>query len=124
MKNCVANWLPSALDVAEDPAKGMVALSFGLDDDYVQLHFPKGAIPPMFQQVLAGLRLTLPTAIQTEELTGGPIVPEGHDVQKLSDGRIAINLHLRTDDGMRTMSWGMPPEEAIKLADNLRTQAS
>jgi hypothetical protein len=53
MKNCVASWIPNAIDIAQDPEKGWVVLKFAHDDDYVELMFPKSSVDPLFKQILA-----------------------------------------------------------------------
>jgi len=51
MKNCVASWVPNAIDISQDTEKGWAVLKFAHDDDYVELMFPRSAIEPLFKQI-------------------------------------------------------------------------
>jgi hypothetical protein len=51
MKNCVVSWVPNKIDIAQDSEKGWAVLKFGVDDDYVELMFPRSAIEPLFKQI-------------------------------------------------------------------------
>jgi hypothetical protein len=55
MKNCIASWIPNAINISQDPVKGWAVLKFGVDNDYVELMFPKSAIGPLLQQIQAAL---------------------------------------------------------------------
>jgi hypothetical protein len=55
MKNCIASWVPNAIDISQDPVKGWAVLKFAHDDDYVELMFPKSAVGPLLQQIQATL---------------------------------------------------------------------
>ena len=57
MKNCVASWVPNAIDISQDPVKGCAVLKFARDDDYVELMFPKSAVQPLFQRIVETLEL-------------------------------------------------------------------
>ena len=55
MKNCIASWIPNAIDISQDPVKGWAVLKFGVDDDYVELMFPKSTIGSLLQRIQATL---------------------------------------------------------------------
>lgn len=57
MKNCVVSWVPNKIDIAQDREKGWAVLKFGVDDDYVELMFPKNAVQPLFQRIVDTLEL-------------------------------------------------------------------
>lgn len=128
MKDCYISLAPDKVHVQQEPGDDWVKLrfaqsDFGNGEDYVELRVPKIGVPVMFDGILAQLRATLPTAISEDELAG-LIVPEGHEVEKRADGTVVLKLHMRADDGPRTMSWGMPPDLALRIADSLKRQAS
>ena len=56
MKNCVVSWVPNKIDIAQDPVMGSAVLKFGVDDDYVELMFPKSAVEPLFKQIVDTLK--------------------------------------------------------------------
>ena len=66
MKNCVASWVPDAIDIAQDPAKGWAVLKFGRGDDYVELMFPKSAVRPLLQKIIETVELNDKDAAQAE----------------------------------------------------------
>jgi hypothetical protein len=123
MKNRISSFIPNVINTQESPDGEQIGLQFGKDDDFVEVIFPKTALPQLFGSILSQLRLTLPAAIRPEQMDG-IVTPQGHDVLRLPDGRIELNIHLRTDDGMRTMSWSMSPADALELAEKLRRHAS
>lgn len=123
MKNCIVDWAVDSVNITEDPTKDLAKLQFGKCDDFVQLRFQKNALPTLFQHILDSLRLQLPNAVEAAHLDGA-VTPEAREVQKLPDGRVGIVLHLRTDDGMRAMTWGMSPSDALQFADAVKEAAS
>ena len=121
---CLASFPLSEIDIHEDQIKEIVALRFGRGDgDYFEVQMPKQGMASLFLRILETLKLD-PPAPMREDHMGGIAMPERHDTQRLPDGDVALRIHLRTDDGQRTMTWKMPPDAAIKLAGALTQSAN
>src|SRR5688572_20409668 len=100
----IARYVPTGLDIRTDNAGDDVGLRFERGDDYVELVFPRSALQPLFDQILAQTRIGPTSAIESRHTSPESVVtPEGHEVFLDPSGDVVMNIRLRTDDGPRVL---------------------
>ncbi len=107
----------SAVVVGRDRRTGeLMRLRFTGAEDAVNVLMPVALAPLLIQQIhkAAGHRL-LRTATDSELKPGAVFQPLGQEVGRRPDGTFRLTLHIRTDDGDRSIPIMLTPDDAAHI---------
>lgn len=114
---CVAKFGPTGVDVRDDGGDD-VGLRFQAGEKYIEVVFRRNNIPALCQNILAATRTELLKSVDQEHLESVLLI-DGYTTYSRSDGGVDLTVHLRTDDGVRSIKWPLDAEAARALAKAL-----
>lgn len=118
---CVLKFASSEIDVRDDHTGDHVSIRFACapsSEDYVEIGFNRWNLPVLFEQILAQTRTGTLKELEPQNLDG-LVAIEGRATRPLPDGGVELMFHVRTDDGMRSMTIAMPEQYARALAHEM-----
>ena len=122
---CIDSFAPTGLDIGDDGVSDNVAIRFEKGADHVELMFGRDQLPALFDHILLCVKRFEPTVLTAADLVrGGPVSFQEYGLRSDRNGDVTLDIHLRTDAGLRTMSWQMAGEKARRLADDIGEHAA
>lgn len=122
---CIDSFAPTGIDIRDDGTSDHVSIRFEKGEDHVELTFGRDQLPALFDHILLSVKRFEPTMLASDDLVGGgPVSFQEYALRSDENGDVTLDIHLRTDSGLRTMSWQMEGEKARLLSEDIKKHAA
>lgn len=113
----------SEFNVAHDLETGeMLRLMFFGRDDVVTIYTPRDLGPLLVDELQRVIAHSKAEPLDSGELEKGGVIQQiAEEIRPLEDGSVLWTVHLRTDDGTRSLPLHITPDQLRNLTRHLNT---